>query len=40
MMEEKSASCSQLNDGSCTQPLHSVEECKYKMISEESHRKT
>ena len=31
---------SQLNDGSYTQPLHSIEECKHKMIGEESHGKT
>ena len=26
----------QLNEGSCTQPLHSVEECKHKKTDEES----
>ena len=31
---------SQLNDGFYAQPLHSIEECKYKMIGEESHEKT
>ena len=31
---------SQLNDGSYAQPLHYIEECKHKMIVEESHRKT
>ena len=30
----------QLNDGSCTQPLHSVKECKHKKTDEESHVRT
>ena len=39
-MMEGECELSQLNDGSYAHPLNSVEECKHKMIGEESHGKT
>ena len=34
MMKKKKSGLSQLNDGSCAQPLHYVEECWHKKFDE------